>query len=134
MAGIVALSPDKTKVLLIQSTRRNAWVLPKGGWETDEKTAQDAAKREAWEEAGIICKVEKDLGVIPDNRSPKDLTAHAPRALFLFFEAQVEKEEDEYPEKKKRNRQWMTWSEALTALKKRDELIEALTRSSIVKS
>ena len=39
------LSADKRLVLLIQSSRRTAWVLPKGGWETDEASASDAARR-----------------------------------------------------------------------------------------
>ena len=64
VAGVVPLSADKYYVLLIQSTRRGGWVLPKGGWENDEATAQDAAKREAWEEAGVICTVSRDLGAM----------------------------------------------------------------------
>lgn len=46
VAGVVAVSPDKKKVLVVESTtRRNHWVLPKGGYETDEPSAEDAAAR-----------------------------------------------------------------------------------------
>lgn len=132
VAGVIPLSADKTKVMLIQSTRRKGWVLPKGGWETDE-TIQQAACREAWEEAGIECSVQKDLGTIPDKRSPGQLTPEAPRAMFHFFEVKVEKEADQWPEKHKRGRQWMTYQQAKQSLAARPELGEALERSSIVK-
>jgi len=133
VAGIVALSADKTKVLLIQSQRRQGWVLPKGGWETDEPTAEAAAKREAWEEAGITCTIINPLGTIVDKRPPKEYSKHAPKALYHFFEAKVDEEKADWPEKHKRNRKWMTYKEALEALKARDELSEALTRSGIAK-
>lgn len=134
VAGIVPLSSTRQKVLLIQSTRRNGWVIPKGGWEMDEQTAEDAACREAWEEAGIICKIQKNLGQIPDKRGPHELTAHAPKAMFQFFEATVEKEEAKWPEMHKRDRKWMSYSEAVSALAARPELLEALNRSSISRS
>ena len=133
VAGVVPLSPDRTKVLLIQSTRRGGWVLPKGGWETDEGTAEEAACREAWEEAGIECKIQKDLGKIPDQRPANQLTAHAPKASFQFYEVSVEKEAAKWPEQHKRGRQWMPYSEAKVALTSRPELLAALDRSSILR-
>jgi diphosphoinositol-polyphosphate diphosphatase len=42
----------QNKIVVISSTRRDGWVLPKGGWETDETQAQ-AAAREAYEESGV---------------------------------------------------------------------------------
>ncbi|KAI0470921.1 hypothetical protein GGR56DRAFT_658218 [Xylariaceae sp. FL0804] len=61
-------------ILLIQSTRRKGWILPKGGWESDEECT-DAAKREAWEEAGIIIQIDYDLGDVADSRPPKNPTS-----------------------------------------------------------
>jgi len=133
VAGIVPLSSDKTKVLLIQSSRRNGWVLPKGGWELDEASASVAAVREAWEEAGIICKVEKDLGLIPDTRPTSAVTKNAPKASYHFFEASVTEEKNDWPEKSKRGRQWYTHAQALQLLNGRPELLEALKRSSLKK-
>ena len=133
VCGIVALSAARDQVLLIESTRRGGWVLPKGGWETDEATAQDAAKREAWEEAGVVVTVARDLGIITDKRTPTELTKHAPKALFHFFEATVDCEEAEWPEKHKRARKWMRLAEAREALKGRPELAEALERSSLAR-
>lgn len=134
VAGVVPLSSDRTKVLMIQSSSRKGWVLPKGGWETDEKTQQDAACREAWEEAGIECKIEKDLGTIEEKRTEsaikKDGTK-APRASYRFYEVKVKQELDSWPEQHKRDRQWMSFRSAQDQLKDRPELLEALERSSI---
>ncbi|EXJ90833.1 hypothetical protein A1O1_03938 [Capronia coronata CBS 617.96] len=133
VAGVVPLSADKTRVLLIQSTHRNGWVLPKGGWELDEATASAAACREAWEEAGIICQVEKDLGHIPDTRPTTAVTKNAPKASYHFFEATVTEERTEWPEKHKRTRQWYAYAQAAQLLNSRPELLEALRRSSVKK-
>ena len=133
MAGIVPLSTDKNHVLLISSTRRNAWVLPKGGWETDEATEAVAATREAWEEAGITLKNLKDLGHIEEKRTADQLTADAPTAAYRFFEATVDETKAQWPEMKKRERRWMTYKQAREELKKRPELVEALDRCGMNK-
>ncbi|KAL8785383.1 MAG: hypothetical protein Q9213_003389 [Squamulea squamosa] len=133
VAGVVPLSNDKSKVLLIESTRRGGWVLPKGGWETDEGTAQEAACREAWEEAGIVCTVLKDLGTVPDMRAPGELTPKAPKAAYQFYEVRVDSEAPKWPESDKRGRQWMSYPQAKQALAARPELLEALNRSSVTK-
>lgn len=120
-------------MLLISSTRRTAWVLPKGGWETDEATESDAAVREAWEEAGVVLRNLKDLGAIEEKRKPEQLTPEAPKAAYRFFEAVVDRTEAEWPEMKKRERRWMTYRQAAEALKDRPELIEALGRCGMNK-
>lgn len=131
VAGVVPLSADKGKVLLIQSSNRKNWVLPKGGWELDEATAAAAACREAWEEGGIICKVDKDLGMIADLRTNGALTKNAPKASYQFFEVTVTEEKANWPEKHKRTRGWFTYAQATQALAGRPELLEALKRSSL---
>ncbi|RKU43898.1 hypothetical protein DL546_006535 [Coniochaeta pulveracea] len=136
VAGVVPLTADKTYVLLIQSTRRKGWVLPKGGWETDEE-CHEAATREAWEEAGILIQIDYDLGDIIETRPPKkpspgkDKAKESHKSLYRFFEATVTSEETEWPEKDKRIRTWMTYAEAKEALKDRPELQTALDRSTI---
>ncbi|KAI9848130.1 MAG: hypothetical protein M1838_000626 [Thelocarpon superellum] len=134
VAGVVPLSADRTKVMMVESnSRRGGWVLPKGGWEMDEGTAEDAACREAWEEAGIVCRVQLDLGHIQEPRDPAHTTPEAPKALYQFYEVSVEKEEPQWPEMHKRGRQWLSYIDAATALAERPELLEALNRSSIVR-
>jgi diphosphoinositol-polyphosphate diphosphatase len=130
VAGVVPLTEDRAYVLLIQSTRRKGWVLPKGGWETDEECVQ-AAEREAWEEAGIAIRVDYDLGDILDSRPPKKVSKDTPKSLYRFYEATVLREEAEWPEKHKRERQWFTYSQAKEALASRPELLQALEASTI---
>lgn len=133
MAGVVPLNMDKTQVLLIQSSARRGWVLPKGGWETDERTQEEAACREAWEEAGIECKIEKDLGNIEEKRTEAQIRKNpsAPRAAYRFYEVRVKEEKDSWPEKHKRDRMWMSYAKAKDFLRDRPELLEALERSGI---
>lgn len=127
VAGVVPLSRDQKYVLLIQSTRRKGWVLPKGGWESDE-TCEEAATREAWEEAGITIQVTYDLGAIEEKRPPK---SSKDRSQYCFFQATVLDEVADWPERHKRERQWFTYNQALDALTSRPELQEALQRSTI---
>ncbi|KAK5112016.1 hypothetical protein LTR62_004550 [Meristemomyces frigidus] len=141
VAGVVALSADKTHVLLIQSSSshtnpKKGWVLPKGGWESDEPTCSEAACREAWEEAGIICHVSRDLGEITEKRTEAQIKKYgtsAPRALYRFFEVEVKEERESWPERYKRGREWMGYLRAREALGARPELLEALERSGIKK-
>lgn len=133
VAGVVPLSTDRRRVLLISSTRRSTWVLPKGGWELDESTEQDAACREAWEEAGIEVKICGDLGSIDEQRKADQFTEEAPKATYRFFEATVVRLLDEWPESAKRGRKWMSYSEAAQALQARPELLEALNRCKMTR-
>jgi diphosphoinositol-polyphosphate diphosphatase len=128
VAGVVPLTADLNYVLLTQSTRRKGWVLPKGGWETDE-TCPEAAAREAWEEAGIAVQIDYDLGHIEEKRQSK--SGSKERASYNFYQATVTTQYEEWPEKEKRNRQWFTFSGAFEALDGRPELQEALNRSTM---
>ncbi|KAK9474562.1 NUDIX hydrolase domain-like protein [Dipodascopsis tothii] len=136
VAGVVALNEDKTRVLVVTSTaRKDRYVFPKGGYETDEPTPQDAALREAWEEAGVIGTITGGLGVIEDSRPAKTFQAAGgrvpPKAEYHFFEVAVSRLEDRFPECDRRTRAWVTFAEATGGLIDRPELIEALKRSSI---
>ncbi|KAI0013271.1 NUDIX hydrolase domain-like protein [Xylariaceae sp. FL0662B] len=133
VAGVVPLTGDRYYVLLIQSTRRKGWVLPKGGWESDEECTE-AAEREAWEEAGITIRIDYDLGEVIDSRPPKKLSKDAPKSLYRFYEATVLTEEEDWPEKHKRERQWFTFSQAKEVLSNRPELLKALELSTMHKS
>jgi len=129
VAGLVPLSADKFYVLLIQSAR--GWVLPKGGWETDEATAQEAAVREGWEEAGVVVKINYDLGTIAEKRKSDGPKSDAPQSSYHFFEATVERQETQWPEMNKRSRTWMTFKQAEVALAYQPELLEALRRCTM---
>ena len=127
VAGVVPLTADLNYVLLIQSTRRKGWVLPKGGWESDE-TCEEAASREAWEEAGISVQIDYVLQTIEEKRPPKGTKE---RAKYYFYQATVLEEYAEWPERHKRDRQWFTYSQAYEQLSSRPELQEALEQSTM---
>ncbi|AEO71419.1 uncharacterized protein THITE_50961 [Thermothielavioides terrestris NRRL 8126] len=130
VAGVVPLTEDKSYVMLIQSTRRKGWVLPKGGWETDEE-CHEAALREAWEEAGILVQIVYDLGDIHETSPRKKHSKDKQRSLYRFFEVTVTSEEPDWPEREKRERKWFTFAEAKDLLKDRPELQTALERSTM---
>lgn len=130
VAGVVPLSPDLSYVLLIQSTRRKGWVLPKGGWETDESCEQ-AAQREAWEEGGITIRIDYTIAEIEERRPPK---SSKERAVYHFYQATVLEQYEDWPERHKRERKWFTYSEAMKVLEARPELQEALNRSTMNRS
>lgn len=102
-------------------------MLPKGGWESDE-TCEEAASREAWEEAGITVQIDYTLGSIEEKRPTK---ASKDRAVYYFYQATVLEQFDEWPEAHKRDRQWFTYSQAIQHLSSRPELQEAIEKSTI---
>jgi len=127
VAGVVPVSQDGNYVMLIQSTRRKGWVLPKGGWESDE-TCEEAAAREAWEEGGIVVRIDYTLNTIEEKRPAK---SSKERAKYYFYQATVLEEYEDWPERHKRERRWFTYSQALQALESRPELQEALQMATM---
>lgn len=103
VAGCLPVMPDG-RVVLIGSVKRTDWILPKGGWESDE-TAAESAVREAYEEAGIKGKVTADLGLheIVSSRGNKSRAA-----MFLLLVTEVL---PDWPEKH-RKRQLVSLEEA----------------------
>ena len=144
VSGCICLNSTKDKVVMISSSKhKHRWILPKGGNETDE-TEMETAIRETWEEAGVEGKIIKKLPVVLDSRGQKAPVIKAdfnesdgpvPKSEFHFFEMQVEELSMEWPEQKKRERRWCTYSEAKHELikLKRPELVTALNSSSIIK-
>lgn len=50
--GVVPITSDG-RVVFVSSARKKEWILPKGGWESDEELEQSAL-RESYEEAGLL--------------------------------------------------------------------------------
>ncbi|KAK6149063.1 hypothetical protein DH2020_016588 [Rehmannia glutinosa] len=107
-------TPEKiVEVLMINSNSGPGLLFPKGGWENDE-TAEEAAEREAMEEAGVRGDLVHFLGCYPfksktlqDEFSPEGLCRAAMYALH------VKEELDCWPEKSHRERSWLTIPEAI---------------------
>ncbi|CAK8561107.1 unnamed protein product [Lathyrus sativus] len=105
------------EVLLINSPSGPGLLFPKGGWENDE-TVEEAAVREAIEEAGVRGDLMDCLGCYEfrskthqDEFSPEGLCKAAMFSLFVKEELEL------WPEQNTRNRSWLTVSEALGSLR-----------------
>ncbi|XP_074555941.1 nudix hydrolase 16, mitochondrial-like [Curcuma longa] len=101
------------EVLMINSPSGPGLLFPKGGWENDE-TVEEAAAREALEEAGVRGNIVSFLGdyffkskTLQDEFSPEGLCKAA------VFAMQVAEELESWPEQSTRNRSWVTLSEAM---------------------
>lgn len=147
IAGCICLNSTKDKVIMILSNNhKNRWVFPKGGIELDEGDDYVvSAVRETWEEAGCEGKILSKLPVALDSRGKKapvleqgkefDPKKVIPKSEFHFYEMIVDQLSSKWPELKKRERRWCTYSEAKHELlkAKRPELVEALDHSCVIK-
>jgi len=110
-AGIcVRNNNDETEILLVTSrTNHNVWVLPGGGVELDE-SPQQAAIREVYEEAGVICEVIRHVALFVDELRRNKTDTYVLR---------VDKELDDWEELHRigRQRRWFNRCDATAALK-----------------
>jgi phosphohistidine phosphatase len=94
------------EILLITSIRKKRWIVPKGFIEFN-LSAFESAKKEAYEEAGIIGANETiELGTITLNR-------YGGEVLVRVYSMEVIEEINTYPEKHLRKRKWFSVEEAL---------------------
>ncbi|CAI9099619.1 OLC1v1036469C1 [Oldenlandia corymbosa var. corymbosa] len=98
---------------MINSSGGPGLLFPKGGWENDE-TVEEAAIREAVEEAGVRGDLLHSLGeyefkskTLQDESSPEGLCKATMFALL------VKEELDSWPEQNLRQRSWLTIPKAL---------------------
>lgn len=69
--GCVPITNDG-RILFVSSARKKEWILPKGGWELDERM-EESAVRETYEEAGILGTLGPKLSEITfETRKGKD--------------------------------------------------------------
>ncbi|KAI7866057.1 NUDIX hydrolase domain-like protein [Spinellus fusiger] len=125
VAGCLPIDHTNKRFLLISSRKiEDAWVIPKGGWEEDE-TQEHAALRETWEEAGIKGTITAHLGVFAET-GKKKVKAH-----HWIYEMSIQEVAKKFPEKKKRERRWFSYEEALMATRAHPFMQEAIQRSSL---
>ncbi len=96
-------------VLMITSRTHERWIFPKGALEGDE-TPSEAASREAFEEAGIKGAALSDFSHDVQTVKNKDDGPHD--LLVSYLPLHFEEQLDDWPEKKRRNRHWVTLDEA----------------------
>ena len=93
------------EILLITSIKKKKWIIPKGYIEFN-LSPFESAKKEAFEEAGIIGSNETiELGMV-------ELKRGAGVTHMKIFSMEVIKTLDDYPEKDLRKRKWFSPEEA----------------------
>jgi ADP-ribose pyrophosphatase YjhB (NUDIX family) len=99
--------------VLIKSIKKQKWIFPKGFIEFN-LSAFESAKKEAYEEAGVIGENETvELGSF-------ELKKKNSSSFVKIFSMEVTKELKDYPEKNLRKRKWFTVKEALENIENSD--------------
>ena len=109
--------PDGGEVLLISSRYAGDWVLPKGFVEPGE-APEDAAAREAVEEAGVVGVVGDHLGSFPFQRGGQD-------AVMEAFVLHVTEQLERWEEMLQRRQLWVALGKAVAHVS-RPELVAIL--------
>lgn len=119
---------DNILVMLVTSRETKRWIIPKG-WPEKRILPHAVAAREAYEEAGLVGKVEERPFATfrYEKRLKSGRTATCEVETYLF---EVERELDEWPEKDERERRWMSPDEA--ALLVTEDGLIAILRSLTV--
>ncbi len=93
------------EILLITSIRKKRWIVPKGFIEFN-LSAFESAKKEAYEEAGVLGTNETiELGTFDINKYGGELS-------IKVYSMEVVEEHEDYPEKNLRKRKWFPIEEA----------------------
>eukprot|EP00644_Phytophthora_capsici_P018670 jgi/Phyca11/557640/estExt2_Genewise1Plus.C_PHYCAscaffold_1910001 len=109
--------------LLISSSKHpTKWILPKGGWETDESVVESAL-READEEAGVTGDIVGSLGTL-DFASQQGKPCR-----FYGFRLTATQVYEDWAENT-RQRKWVSIDEARKLLQYRPELVEMVERAA----
>lgn len=100
------IEDDELKILLITSIRKKKWIIPKGFIEFN-LSPFESAKKEAFEEAGIIGTNETfELGSF-------SIKKYGGLTKILVYSMEVENFKEDYPEKNLRKRKWFSPKDAI---------------------
>ena len=103
------IDDEELKILLITSIRKKKWIIPKGFIEFN-LSAFESAKKEAYEEAGVIGTNETfELGSF-------NLIKYGGLTKIIVYSMEVEKFKEDYPEKNLRKRKWFSAKEAIKTI------------------
>jgi 8-oxo-dGTP pyrophosphatase MutT (NUDIX family) len=101
---------NDVQIALITSRRTKRWILPKG-WPVDGATPSEAAKAEAYEEAGLEGKVQNTCLGIYSYVKTIDKADDLP-CVVAIFPMKVKKVLSNWPEKSERRRKWFSIKKA----------------------
>ncbi|WP_296476028.1 NUDIX hydrolase [Roseinatronobacter sp.] len=102
--------PKGQEVLLVKTLQREHWITPKG-WPMRNKSLNQAAAIEAWEEAGVKGTISAEpIGAFTYTKIKKSgLPVQCRPQLFRLDVSELS---DTYPEAKKRTRKWFSLADA----------------------
>lgn len=102
----VLFTEKELEILLITSLKKKKWIIPKGFIE-DQLTPYESAKKEAYEEAGVLgrdhfielgsFRIKKSSGIL-------DVVVYSMEVFQIL---------EDYPEAKERKRKWFLYDEAI---------------------
>src|ERR1700682_1296462 len=99
-----------TQVMLVTSLRRGRWIIPKG-WPMRRRAPHASAAREAREEAGVV----GDIGKRPIGSYSYEKRLQGGDVVVCevhVFALQVKRQQKRWPEKGKREVQWLSPTKA----------------------
>ena len=114
----LAVRGGETKVMMVTSRETKRWVLPKG-WAEPDLAPHELAAKEAFEEAGLVGRIEEEpVGTYQySKRLPGGRVVPCKVGVFpLWVERQLKK----WPERKQRKTRWFTLGQAALAVEEGD--------------
>lgn len=108
--GALCVDPATGQVLLISSRGTGRWIIPKG-WPMEGRSLAGAAAREAWEEAGVVGRIQRSEIGRYHYQKDQDEGFSVPVDVRVF-PLTVRKLADKFPESHQRERKWFSPLEA----------------------
>jgi 8-oxo-dGTP pyrophosphatase MutT (NUDIX family) len=106
---------DDLEILLITTRKKGCWSVPKG-WPIKRTAPHETAVREAYEEAGVRGEIgEKHIGRFRKRRLKKKQSVLCEVQIFPL---EVTHQQNDWPEKRERNRMWVAPRRAAKLVKK----------------
>lgn len=118
---------DTPEILLITSRDTGRWVLPKG-WPIGGCNASEAARVEAWEEAGVVASTVCNDAIGTFSYEKKLESGAGVRCDVKVFPIQVEELANDFPERQERTRKWVSANTAANMVREPElqKLLRAL--------
>lgn len=108
------IKQGKLRILLVTSRRSGRWIIPKG-WPMAGRKPHEAARQEAWEEAGAVGRVsDRCLGFFTYDKAEARGTS-TPCAVMVYG-LEVKSLAAAFPEHRERRRKWMSRKKAAAAV------------------
>lgn len=120
-----AVKNGRPRVMLVTSRGKGRWIIPKG-WPESELSPHDCAAKEAYEEAGVVGRIdERPLGTYRYTKRLRSrrVATFEVKAYLLEVEHQLR----DWPEKGERETRWMAPARA-ARLVSEDGLVQLLLR------